>query len=452
MELPERFLQRITALPGVDRDAFLSALASPAEKAFHVNLARIGKERMASWLKAAGFTASPFFDASAWRFADTEDAAIGHKSFHHAGAVYSQDPAAMLVLSGVELSPDLRILDLCAAPGGKTSQLAMAVDGGPGYVFANEPNPSRNRILVSNIERMGYRNVIVTCLSPEELATLYPGHFDLVLVDAPCSGEGMFRKYPESISEWSEEAVLHCAQRQRDILSSAAVCLKPGGKLIYSTCTWATEEDEAQLEYLTGELHFSMLPLPAPAAALAFSTAPGAARCYPHLYAGEGQFMAYLQKDGEYSRTSRPAAYCEGLRDLTEKEHGELRDCLGDEAGRFHFYSFRDRVILFPGDISKLPARNVSCMGVTVAERDPVKKRLVPHHQFFSAYGGELLHRIDCEPGDPRILQYLHGLELPAEGNDRHLASFLCCGVPIGGLRSAGGRYKNLYPKGLRER
>lgn len=440
------------SLLGAEYDAFLSAFDAPAEKAFHVNLSRIGKERMASWLRAEGFDAVPLFNDSAWRFADSEENAIGHKSFHHAGAVYSQDPAAMLVLSGVELSPELRILDLCAAPGGKTSQLAMAVDGGSGYVFANEPNPSRNRILVSNIERMGYRNVIVTCLSPEELATLYPGHFDLVLVDAPCSGEGMFRKYPESVSEWSEDAVLRCALRQRDILNSAAVCLRPGGRLIYSTCTWAVEEDEAQLDYLTSQLHFTPLSLPAPVAAMAYPTTPGAARCYPHRYAGEGQFMAYLQKEGEHSLTSRPSAFCEGLRDLTEKEHNELRDCLGDEAGRFWFYSYRDRVILFPGDIPRLPARNVSCVGVTVAEKDPAKKRLVPHHQFFSAYGAELLHRIDCEPGDPRIAQYLSGMELPAEGSDRHLASFLCCGVPIGGLRAAGGRCKNLYPKGLRER
>ncbi|MCR4643400.1 MAG: hypothetical protein K5697_15405 [Lachnospiraceae bacterium] len=438
-------------LLGAEYGAFLSAFGAPAEKAFHVNLARIGTERMASWLSAENFPAMPFPGSSAWRFTDPEENTIGHKSFHHAGAVYSQDPAAMLVLSGVELNPELHILDLCAAPGGKTSQLAMAVDGGSGYVFANEPNPSRNRILVSNIERMGYRNVIVTCLSPEELATLYPAHFDLVLVDAPCSGEGMFRKYPESVSEWSEEAVLNCARRQRDILNSAAVCLRPGGRLIYSTCTWAVEEDEAQLEYLTSQLHFSPLPLPAPVAALAYPTAPGAARCYPHRYAGEGQFMAYLQKEGEHSLNSRPSAFCEGLRDLTEKEHNELRDCLGDEAGRFLFYSYRDRIILFPGDIPRLPARNVSCVGVTVAEKDTVKKRLIPHHQFFSAYGSELLHRIDCEPGDPRIAQYLCGLELPAEGSDRHLASFLCCSVPIGGLRAAGGRYKNLYPKGLRE-
>lgn len=452
MNLPEAFIKRMDKLLGSDAGAFFAAHDKEAYKAFHLNTARMSKADFEKWLSSQDkLTAAPCKNGYGYIYSLKDGSTIGSLSLHHAGAIYSQDPSAQLPVCGVEISPDMRILDMCAAPGGKTSQLAMAVDGGSGFVLANEPNPPRNRILISNIERMGYRNVISSCLDPADIADVYPGYFDLVLVDAPCSGEGMFRKYPESIEQWSVDNIMLCASRQHDILNSAVRCLKDGGILIYSTCTYAPEEDEQQLEYMINELGLlSFEPSPL-VSGYALKTADGAYRAYPHLYEGEGQFMAYLKKPGSEIRkygSRLPSA----LKELSTSEAKALKDSVGSLFDDHPLYKYRDRYVIVRSVPEILPERGISSIGVTAAVYDEKKKRFVPHHQFFSAYGNELPCRLDLSPDDPDIRQYLNGMELTAgDGFSKGYGAVCVSSVALGGIRIAGGRAKNLYPKGLRE-
>ncbi len=438
---------------GAEASDFFASFSADAEKAFHLNRARITASAFESCLPAVpALNARPFFDSHVWRYQASEDLHIGSTAMHHAGVLYSQDPAAALPVPPLPLGSDLRILDLCAAPGGKSSQLAQAVDGGTGYLVANEPNPSRNRILIGNMERMGYRNVIVTCLDPSELATVYPEHFDLILVDAPCSGEGMFRKYPESVGEWSEEAVTHCADRQRDILRSAAACLKPGGRLIYSTCTYAPEEDEEQVDFMIRELGFLPAVAHPAVTANALQSGPCSWRCYPHRFAGEGQFMAYLQKAGTPSDGSAPGRIPSGIDTPNRQQTEALKELFGDDTGKFAFLCRGKRIFLLPALPPRLPSHGLSLLGVTVAEWDDARKRYLPHHQFFSAYGASLSRTLSLPFEDPLLRRYLNGQELVDEsGFSKGLGAILTEGVALGGFRAAGGRLKNLYPKGLRE-
>ncbi len=430
---------------------YLASFEAPAVKAFHLNTARTEHSLLDTWLHSHGDSFSvKQLDGTGIYLSTAEG--IGHHPLHHAGVLYSQDPSAQLVLDGVEIHPDMRILDLCAAPGGKTSQLARAIDGGSGVVVANEPHPARSQILLGNMERMGYRNVCVISLDPSEIAVLYPEYFDLVLVDAPCSGEGMFRKYPESVSEWSLENVEHCQERGRDILHSAVACLRPGGRLIYSTCTYAPEENEEQVHFLQNEFGLKMIPAPASVQKYALETDPGCFRCYPHLYQGEGQFMAYLQKPGDPEEITLPGKNKNNLSALSAKERSAFEELFGIPAEQFPLFSWRGRIIALPFTLPRIPAKNVSCLGVTAMEWDEKRKRYVPHHQFFSAYGNLLPQKIDRAPEDPDLLQYLSGAELSAPGTFRKGHAAICClGASAGGVRIAGGRMKNLYPKGLRE-
>ncbi len=454
MELPEAFVQRMRSLLGSDAPDFFAAHDVPALKAFHVNHARISSSDIENWLSSAGgISFEPAAGGAGYIYSFSGDTTIGSLPMHHAGAVYSQDPAAMLPCSGLSITPDMRILDMCAAPGGKTSQLAMAVDGGSGYVLANEPVLSRNRILISNIERMGYRNVITSCLDPAELSAVYPDHFDLVLVDAPCSGEGMFRKYPASINEWSTDNIEKCVERQREILRSAAHCLRPGGKLVYSTCTYAPEEDEEQILFMCKELGLKADSAPQAVRAYALNTAEGAYRCYPHLYKGEGQFMAYLYKEGDpFDKDKQENRMPEGIEKPRPAQLKQITEALGEDAEKFDIYSYRDRFII-PGSCPlRLPKRGISSIGVTALIFDEKKKRYVPHHQFFSAYGNMLSRTLDLSPDDPLLRQYISGMEISCDTEfSKGYGAVLCHGVAVGGVRCAGGRLKNLYPKGLRE-
>lgn len=449
VSLPTQFADRMQSLLKDSYPEFLASFEAPAVKAFHLNTSRTEPGDFLAWQNAhsTSFAAHPL-EGTGIYLSETEG--IGHHPLHHAGVVYSQDPSAQLVLDGVELTKDLRILDLCAAPGGKTSQLARVIDGGMGVVVANEPHPARSRILLGNMERMGYRNVCVISMDPSEIALLYPEFFDLILVDAPCSGEGMFRKYPESISEWSPENVAHCRERGRDILSSAVACLRPGGRLIYSTCTYAPEENEDQVHFLQEQFDFTILPAPASVQNYAFESDPGCYRCYPHLYPGEGQFMAYLQKPGASEGLHRSEK--NSLTPCSAKELAAFEELFGIPAKEIPLYSRSGRIIAVPFTLPRIPVRNISCLGVTVMEWDEKRKRYIPHHQFFSAYGPLLPQKIDYDPEDPELLQYLGGAELPAPGHFTKGHAAVCCmGAAAGGVRIAGGRMKNLYPKGLRE-
>ena len=469
MNLPIEFENRMKRLLGSEYDAFAEALTQEeAVKGLRVN---------ANKLSAAQFAAFAPFDMEAIPgvpngYVVDEAAQAGKHPYHHAGAYYMQDPGAMTTVAALPSAlwerDGLRVLDLCAAPGGKTTQLAAACVSRGGVVLANEYNAARSRILAGNVERMGLTNVCVVNTDTKYIAEWYPDFFDVVAVDAPCSGEGMFRKNELAISEWSPENVAISATRQREILTNGAKCVAPGGYLLYSTCTYATEENEEIVAwFLEQNPSFSLCEAArdvvgrtADGVDITGGEMPELARCrrfYPHRGRGEGQFMALLCRNADDAACGRVTKDFSGVPGKSEKAVVDafLKETLGHaETG---VRTCGGNIVLFPEGERMgfpIPRAGVVAFGATVGELR--KGRIVPHHHFFGAYGTGFVSKLVLEPNDPRVSRYLMGEEIncPTELTG-YTAVLLTCGdtvVTLGGGKAVGGRLKNHYPKGLRVR
>ena len=286
--LPELFLERMKHQLGSEYPAFLRSLERPRAVALRFN-------PLKGEIPALPFVGEPV----PWEpmgFYYDPDARPGLHPYHEAGVYYLQEASAMAPVQLLDPQPGERVCDLCAAPGGKTTQIAGRM-AGEGFLLCNEINSKRAKILSRNIERMGVANALVTNEHPQRLAERLPGYFDRVLIDAPCSGEGMFRKEEAAVTDWSPEAVEMCARRQAEILHSGAALVRPGGRLVYSTCTFAPEEDELAIRaFLQSHPEFEPECVEAPW----FDAGENASyRMWPHKLLGEGHFAAVLRKKGE---------------------------------------------------------------------------------------------------------------------------------------------------------
>ena len=233
INLPKEFSERMKLLLKDDYELYLKALEEPAVRALRVNTAKISVD---DFLKICPFDLKKIPYVSNGFYFDYDR--IGNHPFHHAGMFYVQEPGAMAPAECIDIDPEWTILDMCAAPGGKSTQLKNKL-GENGVLVSNEIIPSRCKILTGNIERLGLLNTVTTCMDSKKIASAFPKTFDLIMVDAPCSGEGMFRKDENAILEWSEENVKMCAERQKQILQIAEKLVAAGGKLVYSTCTFS---------------------------------------------------------------------------------------------------------------------------------------------------------------------------------------------------------------------
>ena len=337
------------------------------------------------------------------------------------------------------------VLDLCAAPGGKSTQIAAFLKG-EGLLICNEYISSRAQILSENIERMGVSNACVTNESPDRLEQFFPAFFDKILVDAPCSGEGMFRKNPLACDEWSEENVKMCAKRQAWILDRAATMLLPGGRMVYSTCTFSKEEDEDQIEdFLTRHKEFKLEKLE---------------KLMPHRIKGEGHFVAVLIKDGDASKIRRGA-----LNDPSLKENRTLNnmvsvwrsfanETLTDKAikriteGK-RYLSFGDNLYLTVSALPQLKGLKVVRPGLHLGS---IKKdRFEPAHALALALSSEDVKKTYSLSSNDRLsLAYLSGETFSAQ---KEKGWYLICvdEFSMGWGKLAGGIMKNHYPKGLRK-
>ena len=387
----------------------------------------------------------------------TGDGHVGQSPEHHAGLIYMQDPGAMAAIEALDIEGDLWVADLCAAPGGKSSQIAERLGEG-GFLLSNEYVPKRAKIIVGNMERLGIRRAIVTSADTSLLAEWYPECFDLVVCDAPCSGEGMFRKNDEAVKEWSPENVLHSAKRQMEIVENAYRMVRPGGRLLYSTCTWSTEEDEMiVLSLLDRHSDLEIIPVKE---AVKERTSPGiiiregvgleeTRRVYPHRTRGEGQYIALLQKNGE-SPKKTTIVYKEKIvlpkKDEKTAIEAFLKDVLVSMPdGRI--IKNGDYAILVPHDCP-IPPHSTFMSGVVIGE---VRRGVVhPHHQFFSAYGSDFKRRIELSRDD--AARYLEGEELGCDSSPSGYAVVTFMGAALGGVKISSGRMKNHYPKGLRNK
>ena len=379
---------------------------------------------------------------------------VGNHPFHHAGMIYVQDPGAMATAECLEIRPDWWILDMCAAPGGKSSQLRNKL-GENGILISNEIILSRCKILTGNIERLGFRNTATTCLTPARVAQIFPETFDMIMVDAPCSGEGMFRKDDIAIKEWSVENVLHCAQRQKGILEQAALALRPGGYIVYATCTFSLEENEMVVDnFLQKHPEFELIPVREVVRrytndGISFDGCKcrnlhDARRFYPHRSRGEGQFMAVLHD----TRPSVPRSV--NVRKSAVKTDPIVIDFLNDtltdyDPGQVSMYNGNPVYVSPALTLDKGIA--FSC-GVTIGE---VRKNYVqPHHQFFMAMGRQFKRQVELAPDSAELDRYLHGEEIPVEC-ENGWAVITTKGCTVGGVKVTAGRAKNHYPKGLRK-
>ena len=390
-----------------------------------------------------------------------EERAMGASPYHHAGMVYMQDPGAMASAAALDVEPDWWVADLCAAPGGKSSQIAERL-GKNGFILSNEYVPKRAKIIVGNFERLGVRNAIVTSLDTARIRDMYEGSFDLVVVDAPCSGEGMFRKSEDAVEDWSDENVRICAERQKEILRNAHNLVKSGGYLLYSTCTYSPEENEEVVaDFLRENDDYKLVKVKDTLEAI---TVPGikkyapdtqnieyARRFYPHVSDGEGQFLALMQRDKNADIKQR-ILYKDEAKPLSKQESVMVKSffkeaLIKEPDGRA--MKVGENIVLISHSCP-IPKNSVFMSGVMIGE---IKgSTFFPHHQFFSAYPELFKSRVELTRDDVRTMKYLGGEEIEVDASVKGWCAVLFEGVAIGGGKASSGKVKNHYPKGLRTR
>lgn len=453
--LPKAFTDRMQKmLPADEQEAFLKSYEKPEIQALRRNPLKGDRGRFLA-LAPFALTQVPW-EENGYYYGEMDRP--GKHPYHEAGVYYIQEASAMAPAAYLEAQPGERILDLCAAPGGKSTQIAAAMEG-KGILICNEINRKRAEILAENIERLGIRNAIVVSHEPAELAALFPSYFDRILVDAPCSGEGMFRKNGEAILEWSEENVERCAVRQDGILDSAAAMLAPGGRLIYSTCTFAPAENEGTvMRFLSRHPEFSMQPLPLSEGMehgrAEFCTGPvlsGTVRLWPHKLQGEGHFLAAMQKAGYNEKEERCGIYgyetSASLKDC--KEYTDfIKEELTFQPGGV-FVRFGEQLYLLPEGAPSLKGLKVLRCGLHLGTCK--KNRFEPGHALaLSLRASDCMHSADFSADSEEIRKYLRGETFSYDGeNGWYLITV--DGYSIGWGKCAGGVMKNHYPKGLRK-
>lgn len=416
MNLPQAYLNRMKDQLGEAFPAYLAAMEAPERRAARCNPLKMSPDGLRAL--RPGFT-----PAGGEGFLLPEGFAPGKDPLHCAGAYYVQELSAQMPAALLELTPNMAVLDLCAAPGGKSGQLAAKVP--QGVLFANEIVPHRANVLLGNLERMGAKNAVVTSMDPEKLIAATGPVFDAVLVDAPCAGEGMFRKDPEAVRAWSPEHVIACAKRQRAILTSAQGAVKPGGQLVYSTCSFSTAENEENVGwFLDAYPDFELLE---------------ERRLYPHTSLGEGQYAARLRRKGAAERIG----YLPPKKEKAPLVEAFLRDMCPDLSGDLRLLP-DGRSLLLPPLPCSLEGLRVLRAGLLLGEC--VKGRFVPAHALAMAAGLPLRQRTELSEGD--ALRYLRGETLPTDLSG--WCAVTCHGLALGLAKGAGGVLKNHLPKGLR--
>lgn len=461
MNLPIEFEKKMKAFLGDEWDDFLYSydnnrfqalrfntlkVQSPEERMRILKTLKISSDKKVSWANEAYY-----FD---------ENVRLGKHPYHEMGLYYIQEPSAMSAAALLAPKPGMRVLDLCAAPGGKSTQLATYL-GDSGLLVSNEINTQRSRILSQNIERMGIKNAIVTNEDSFVLASHFPGFFNAIQVDAPCSGEGMFRKLPEAIEQWSMENVAICAARQKEILDNAAVMLKPGGTIVYSTCTFSKEENEDVIEYFLERHHdFTLEEME---------------RFWPHKVDGEGHFVAKLVRRGcvdtdlKADRKTKKNKNSKNRKNETKpvltKENMKLLSEFLDETISEDMAAWikNSRLVMFGEQLYRLPDMEVDIKGLKVQRAglhigEFKKQRFEPSHSLALALKlSEAKNVVKLTWDDPQTTGFFNGQSVML--SDEQTAeckkgwALVCVdGYPAGWGKVNGAQVKNHYPKGLRNK
>ena len=431
MKINQVFLDRMRDILGDEYDDFYVSLNESIQKSIYVNENKISvkkfKEIVDFEIEQIPYEKAGFY---------VDNLKKGRHQLHHAGAFYMQEPSAMFTINSIKFNGDERVLDMCAAPGGKTIQIANKITDG--VLVSNEFVKSRSEILFSNVERMGLKNVIITNETPNRLAEAYGDCFDVVLVDAPCSGEGMLRRGDEVASEWYPEINQMCAKRQLEILECADKTLKQGGTLIYSTCTYSPIENEDVVREFLKNHNYELINIDAdlPRGIGMFQ----AVRLYPHKVRGEGQFVAVLKKL-EYNENS-----CATNLKLTNSK-------ITNEFMKNNFVTNGDFVeymnYSYFTPCKDLVKKRVNYVSIGVRLGQVCGNRFEPHHNLFTAFGKDCKLKLDFDFKDKMVEKYLRGETLDVDIPDGY-GAILVNDCALGGFKISKGKFKNFYPKGLR--
>lgn len=445
----EEFFRRMgELLSSEELEIFKKEYEKPHYRGLRVNTLKCGVDKLLSLVDSIEESDRTPFCKDGFYISEDIDLS-GNHPLHHAGAFYFQEPSAMSAASVLSPKEGEVVLDLCAAPGGKSTQLASALRG-TGLLWSNEIVRSRANILLSNIERSGISNAVVSSADPETLCEALGGVFDKVLVDAPCSGEGMFRRDEGARAEWSAEHSDSCALRQLKILESAKKALRPGGILVYSTCTFSKAENEGVIEkFLSENPDFELIDCEEN---FGRRTLDGqAVRIYP-MDGGEGHFAAKLRKRADYEFGTQRADHRitptpdNKIPDVVKEF---LSDSFYDTTPYERLLLHGDKVYALPEYCPEIKGTGVIRAGVLVGELR--KNRFEPAHALYMAADVKNLKRVvDLPLDDSRVQKFLRGEEIPVEGDIRGYTAVAVEGIITGFGKVSGGMLKNKYPKGLR--
>ncbi len=437
----KNFLDKMKALLGDEFEDFLKFYNSGGEhyRGLRVNTLKCSADKLAELLdfelKPAPFCSEDFYIPN-------EVASLGNNPLHHAGAFYIQEPSASSAVTMLDVREGDFVLDLCAAPGGKSTQIAAKLNS-KGFLWSNEIVKNRANILLSNIERLGIRNCTVSNAYPEVLCERLAQSFDKVLVDAPCSGEGMFRKDSTALSEWSDEHVKSCAERQLKILNSAKTALKPGGIMVYSTCTFSKEENEGVItRFLEENPDFT---LEDSGVAFGRPALKYARRIFP-MDGGEGHFAARLRKAGELYDNS----YAENRHIKIDSKILDFYDSIFiNRPFGENIEVIGDKIIILPENRVQADRLPVLRSGIVLGQI--VKNRIEPHHcAFMAARAEDCVSRVDFDVNSAELRAFLHGEEIAVDSSIKGYTAVCVNGITTGFGKCSNGRLKNKYPKGLR--
>ena len=431
-KLPEQFIENMKKqLPENEWEAFFACYEKKPYKGVRLNPLKGGMDELKARLPFLGEQVE--WEKNGYY---TDEEKLGGSPYHFAGLFYAQEPSAMCAAPLLEVGEGEKVLDLCSAPGGKGTQLACAMNG-KGLIVLNEPISSRAKILSQNVERMGIKNAVVLNEYPETLAKRFAGYFDKILVDAPCSGEGMFRKNAEeALSEWSEENVAMCAERQASILDCATEMLKKGGRLVYSTCTFAYAEDEGQVcDYLQKHPEMRLVKQE---------------KLYPHKVKGEGHFAALFEKTEKTAEwDTRMKTAKNSVTQKSERAYRDFEKSFFHEKFAFRLYENNGVLYELPEEVFDWKGLNILRVGIRLGE---VKnERFEPSHSLVACVkASECKKVLDLPIEDSRVEQYLHGEMI--EGDIPNGWCLVCVdGYPLGLGKSVNGSIKNHLPKGIRK-
>ncbi|MCH5213017.1 MAG: RsmF rRNA methyltransferase first C-terminal domain-containing protein [Oscillospiraceae bacterium] len=450
MTLPKDFCERMKELLGDEYDDFIHSYDTKINQGIRINTLKCSDT--AAIASELGAQAQVEWCPDGY-YIDKEKIS-GNHPYHAAGMFYFQEPSAMSAAEGLPLGENPHILDLCAAPGGKTTHIAAKMKN-KGLLVSNEIIPKRAAILAGNVERMGLTNTIVTNESPDRLAAKFPSFFDGIIVDAPCSGEGMFRKEPQAVDAWSVEHTLSCGARQKNILDDAYKMLRCGGYIMYSTCTFSYDENEAVVQYMVEKYGMEICDIPGLSMlSPGIGSFPNIEKCrrvFPHKHDGEGHFTALLRRTQEDGSPCVPkkkkikktvnTALSDAIKSYREFEKKALNhQCEGE------FALFGDNLYLLPESVDISGIKILRC-GLHLGT---VKRgRFEPSHALSHAFAADAYKNvIALDTVSDELKKYMHGEVINADTNGWCVIAVNNCGIGWG--KASGGIVKNHYPKALR--